>query len=275
MLLNRNSNCNSGKTCSWFVFTVIIAILGIVLFGARHKIKSELREFIAIDKEQIEKIVQDYINQNPKMIITSIQEMQKRDYEDMMKQAQAKIHDNKDALQGKNSQVSPFTGNKDGDVVIVTFLDYRCGYCKRSNNDLKELVKKDSNVKVVFKELPVLGPQSQKLAKMALAVYLIDNSKYMDFHNALMESNEVDDQSIDAILKKLSLDSKKVTEMMQDTRVAKELESVASLAGQLNVRGTPAFIIDEELIPGAIDLNNLLSKIQSLRTKKTAANNGK
>ncbi len=269
MLLNRNSSCSTSKSCSWFVFIVIAVILAVVAFGARHKIKAELRELVVMDKDQIEKIVQDYINQNPKVIIASIQEMQKRDYEEMVKQAQAKIHDNKDALQGKNSQVSPFSGNKDGDVVIVTFLDYRCGHCKRSNNDLKELVKKDTNVKIIFKELPVLGPQSQKLARMALAVYLIDNSKYIDFHNALMEASELDDKAIEAILKQMNLDSKKVSDMMQDTRVLKELENVSTLAGQLNVRGTPAFIIDEELIPGVIDLNNLLAKVQSLRAKKT------
>ena len=269
MLLNRNNNSSSGKGSNWLVWPAIICILGVIAFGARHKIKAELYEIMVVDQERIEKIVHEFIDKNPKVIINSLQEMQRREHEEMMKQAQMKIQDNKDALQGKGTEFSTFSGNKDGDIVITTFLDYRCGYCKHSNRDLKELIKQDPKVKIIFKELPVLGPPSQKLSKMALAIYLIDNKKYIDFHNAVMDSDEPDDKSIEAILKNLNLDSAKVSQMMLDSRIQKELDSIVSLAGQLGVRGTPAFIIDEELIPGAIDLNSLLAKIKDARAKKT------
>jgi protein-disulfide isomerase len=269
MLLNRNSSCNSSSGCNWLVYLVLVGIIGVAAFGGRHKIKSELREFIAIDKTEIEAIVSKYIKENPKAIIESVQDLQKREHEDAMKQAQMKIHDNKDNLQGKGSDMTTFAGNKDGDVVIVTFLDYRCGYCKRSNNDLKELIKKDPNVKIVFKEFPVLGPQSKALAQTALAVFLIDNSKYMDFHNALMEAAQADDKTVEAILTKLNLDVAKVKAAMNDAKVTKELEAISMMAGQLEVRGTPAFIIDEELIPGVIDVNNMMAKIKDVRAKKS------
>jgi protein-disulfide isomerase len=267
MLLNRNSSCNNSKGCNWFFYIAVIGVISLAVFGGRDKIKSHLREFASIDKSEIEKVVGDYIKANPQAIIDSVQDLKKREYEESMKQAQMKIHENKDSLQGKGSDMTTFAGNKDGDVVIVTFLDYRCGYCKRTNSDLKELIKKDPNVKIIFKEFPILGPQSQALSKTALAVQLIDKTKYMDFHNALMDSPQLDDKSVDVILTKLNLDVAKVKAMMNDERVQKELDSIATLARQLEVRGTPAFIIDEELIPGAIELNSLMAKIKDLREK--------
>ncbi len=266
MLLNRNSNSKTGL--SWLVYIALLIILAVVVFGARHKIQDELRGVFSMDKKAVEEIVANYIKENPQEIINSVQEMQKREQEEMMKQAQMKIHDSKDKLQGKGSEIAPFAGNKDGDVVIVSFLDYRCGYCKRSNNDLKELIKKDPKVKVVFKELPVLGPPSQNLSKAALAVYMVDSTKYMDFHNSLMDLTNPDDKAIDEVMTKLNLDVAKVRDAMKSDKVQKELESIAALAGQLNVRGTPAFIIDEELIPGAIDLNTLIEKIKAVRESK-------
>ena len=252
MLLNRNT-CESKSKSSLGICFVLIMVIIITAFGAREHIKNKIREFLAIEgvnKAEVEKMIENYIAANPKAIIDSLQEMQKREHEEMLKQAQKNIHDKKDVLQGKGSEIVPFSGNKDGDVVIVTFLDYRCGYCKTTNRELKELIKKDANVKVLFKEFPILGPQSKNLAQMALAVYLIDNSKYMDFHNALMDSNEFDDKSIDAIFTKLNLDRAKVMEHMKDARIQKELDNVVNLAGEIGVLGTPAFIINDELMIG-------------------------
>jgi protein-disulfide isomerase len=269
MLSNRNSNSSGG--CSWMTYLVVIALLGIAAFGGRHQIKSALNEYFVFDKDKVEEVIKEYIEKNPKAIIASLQKMQEREHEEMTKQAQMKIKEKKDELQGKGSAVIPFAGNKNGDVTIVAFLDYRCGYCKTSNNTLKELIEKDANVKVVFKELPVLGPQSQKISQMALAIYLIDDSKYMAFHNAVMNSNNIDDKALENILKQMNLDNAKVNEMMKDPRIAKELENVMILAQQLGVRGTPAFIIDETLIPGAIDLNGMQEMVKAARSKLKAS----
>jgi protein-disulfide isomerase len=221
MLLSRNTNNNNGV--SWLIIPVLLCILAVAIFGARDLIKEELRKFIAPNRAEIENIIQEFIEKNPKVMIHSLQEMQKREHEEMTKQAQLKIHNKKEELQGNNSEINSFAGNKDGDVVVITFLDYRCGYCKHGNNSLKALIKQDANVKVIFKELPILGPPSQKLAQTALAVYLLDPSKYIDFHNALMDSRETDDKFIEATLQKLGLDKVKVEELMKDARVAKEL----------------------------------------------------
>ena len=266
MALSRNSSCNNG--CSWLTYLFVIAIIAAAIFGGREQIKSWATKAF-FDKESIEQVVKEYINSHPKDIIASLQKMQENEYEDMMKQAQALIKENLDDLQGKDHEIAPYAGNKNGDIIIAAFLDYRCGYCKSANASLKEIIKQDPNVKVLYKELPVLGPQSQKLSQMALAVYLIDNQKYVDFHNALMDSANVDDKSLDNILKNLNISKTVLTEMMKDARIKKELDSVANLAQKLNIRGTPAFVVDEMLIPGAIEANGMKELVGKARANKS------
>ncbi len=266
-MFSRNNNINNKSSNSWIYFGIAL-VIAITFFGAREQVTQRIRSYFMPDRAEIEKIIEDYINNNAKLIVNSVQEMQKREYEGMLKQAQMKIKDNKDALQGNKGQINLVAGNEKGDVVITAFLDYRCGYCKTNNKDLKKLIAQDKNVKIVFKELPVLGPQSQQLAKMALAVYLLDHSKYLDFHNAIMDQSNLDDKAIESILKSLNLDISKVNDAIQDPRVQKELDSVSELASQLNVRGTPAFIIGDDLIPGAISIDMLNSKIKEFRQEK-------
>ncbi len=103
---------------------------------------------------------------------------------------------------------------------------------------------------------------------MALAIYLIDNQKYIQFHDAVMDAPNTDDKTLANILKKLNIDNAKVEELMKDERVNKELENVMKLAQQLGVRGTPAFIINDTLVPGAIDLKNMQEMVKSARSKE-------
>lgn len=264
MLLSRTSN---NSKCNWKPYLVVLLIIVAGIYGTRAQIKAAINDAFIFDKNKVEEVVKEYIENNPKAIIASLQKMQEREYEEMQKQAQEQIKDKKNELLGEGSAITPYAGNKNGDVVIVAFLDYRCGYCKSSNNTLKELIKNDPNVKVMFKELPVLGPQSQKISQMALAIYLIDEQKYMQFHDAVMSTQNVDDKALANILVQLNIDNAKVEALMKDPRVNQELENVMKLAQQLGVRGTPAFIIDDTLVPGAIDLKNMQEMVKSARNK--------
>jgi protein-disulfide isomerase len=265
MLLNKAAN---ESRCHWKTYLVVILLIIAGIYGTRTQIKSAINDAFVFDKSKVEEVVKEYIENNPKEIIASLQKMQEREYEEMQKQAQAQIKDKREELIGKDGDITPYAGNKNGDVTVVAFLDYRCGYCKTSNTTLKELIQKDSNVKVVFKELPVLGPQSQKISQMALAVYLVDETKYVPFHNAVMDAQNTDDKALTNILNQLKIDNAKVAEMMKDPRINAEIENVMKLAQQLGVRGTPAFIIDDTLVPGAIDLKNMQEMIKSARNKE-------
>lgn len=270
MLFNRNTNCNTTGKCRWFLYIAIILILAITIFGAKNKIRSELQSFLEspsekMNKQEIETIVYDFIKKNPDVIISSIKSMQKREYEDSLKQSKIAIQNSKKQIQ--DSDLSLVSGNKNGDVTIVTFLDYRCGYCKKANNELKEVLNKDSNIKVIFKEYPVLGGPSKKLAQTALAVAIVAPNKYVDFHNALMDARDPSSEFIQNTLKLLNIDHIRVKEALKDPRIEKELNSTLNLARQLNIRGTPAFIIGEEMIPGAIDSEAMLGLVKSSREK--------
>ncbi len=267
MKLNRNSNYNRGGY-SLLVFIALAIIACITLFGARHKIKSEFRQMLVIDKKEIEDIVANYIKENPKALIDSVEAWRLKMEEEARKEIQEKIKSSKEDLKNNKVEIAPFIGNPKGDVVLVTFLDYRCGFCKKSHNEVMELLKKDSNIKIYIKEFPVLGPQSLDLAKMALAVYLTNKDKYIAFHSALLEGGQYDDKYIDDLLTKLGLETKKVKEKMNDVRIQKELDATREFAVQLGVRGTPAFIFDEEMIPGAMDANSMLNKVNEIRKNK-------
>lgn len=272
MLLDRNVNTTAGKKYGMLLWIFFVLVAVITVFGARDKIKTGLRNFLSeekntMTKEQVETIVYEFIQKNPQVIISSLKSMQQKEYEDSLKQAKITIQNKQDQLQGKDSGITLMAGNKDGDVTVITFLDYRCGYCKKGNTELKKVIEKDANVKVIFKEYPVLGGISQKLARTALAVYLVDASKYAQFHNALIESRDPNEQFIENTLKMLNIDHIKVKEAIKDPRVEKELASVHALAGELGIRGTPAFIIGDELIPGAVDHEAILSMVKTVREK--------
>lgn len=275
MILDRNTIISTGKKSKisgWTYLVFILCFLFAAAFSNHEIIKKKLQKFLEVPansfvftKEDVETVVYDFIKKNPQIIISSIQDMQKRDYEESLKQVKISLQNKKSEIIGKDREIAPYAGNENGDVVVVTFLDYRCGYCRKANEYLKELVKKDPNVKVVFKEHPVLGEASKKLAKTALAVYLIDPSKYVQFHNVIMSSNEANDQFILNTFKLLGIDHIKVKELLDDPRINKEIADVDILCKEIGVRGTPAFIINDELIPGAIDVNTMMDLVQKTR----------
>ena len=277
MLLNRNSNKKPSAYSGLMYFIFVVIIIIVVAFGAKDKIRTALKEFLyaspsnsIISKEDVEVVIYEFLKANPQVIVSSLQDMQKREYEDSLKQAKITIKTKKDELQGTNGEMVLYSGNKDGDVVVTTFLDYRCGYCKKANDALEQLVKKDPNVKVVYKEYPVLGELSVKLAKTAIAVYLVDPTKYAEFHNALMGSREANDKFVQDTLKSLNINHIKVKDLMEDARVQKELAAVAELSKEIGVRGTPAFVVGDELIPGAIDFNSMVELVKVTRGKQQA-----
>jgi protein-disulfide isomerase len=268
MKLNRSGGYKSDGGSGWFVLVSLIIILSIILFGARNKIKEQLHSVLALDNKEIEEIVANYIRENPKALIDSVEAWGRKQEQEREKQVQEKLKETKDNLAKTKDDIAPFMGNKDGDLTVVTFFDYRCGYCKKSHKEMLEFIKKDPKVKIYLKEMPILGPQSLELAKLALATYIVDKDKFLDFHSALLETNQFDEQTIDAILTKLGLDKKKVRETAKTAKVQEAIDSTRQLAAELNIMGTPAFIFDEQIIRGGIDANSMIAKANEIRQQK-------
>ena len=226
---------------------------------------SAAEELSAAQQERIQAMIREYILKNPELIIESL-----RGYEDKHRQAseeEAKkaIAANRDALE--KNPFSPVAGNPQGDVTIVEFFDYRCGYCKKALPAVQELLKTDKNVRMVFKEFPILGPDSLIAARAALAVWKIAPAKYLPFHLALMESRgELSEGRVLEIAKKVGIDPEKLEPAKADPEIDATIERNHELARTLQISGTPAFVVGGRLVPGAVDVATLRELVEAARS---------
>jgi len=159
---------------------------------------------------------------------------------------------------------SPVAGNPSGDVVIVEFNDYQCPYCKRTHQVMKSVVGADGKIKVIYKDLPILGEASKIAALAALAA--VRQDKHLALHNALMEySGKLDRDKIFEIVASVGIDRAQLEKDMEDPKLKQIIERNLSLASALGVRGTPAFVIGKQFVPGAIDAATLKQLIADAR----------
>ncbi len=166
----------------------------------------------------------------------------------------------------KKDASSPVAGNPKGNVTIVEFFDYRCAYCKKVFPTVRELLKTDKNVRYVFKEFPILGPDSVTASRAALAVWSLAPDQYLDFHSALMNTHGgLSEVQVLGIAKKIGLDPEKVHKAMADPKITKTIEKNIALAQSLNIQGTPAFIVGDQLLPGAVELDHLRELVSAER----------
>jgi len=214
-------------------------------------------------KQAIEKMIHQYIMDNPEVLLESVkqhQEAREQARQEHAKKAVAVL-----AKELNADPASPVAGNPKGDVTVVEFFDYRCGYCKRVQPVIQKLLEDDKNVKLVFKEFPILGPDSMIAARAALAVWNTDRSKYVAFHDALMAGRTVNESTVIKLAEKAGIDAAALKKAMADAEIDAALARNFQLAEALNINGTPAFVVGDQLVPGAIDLGKLKELIATAR----------
>ena len=215
-------------------------------------------------KAAFEALIREYILEHPEVVVESIQRWQERQRAESDETAKAAVAQHRDLLE--NDPNAPVAGNVKGDVTIVEFFDYRCGYCKRVFPAIQELIKTDGNIRYVFKEFPILGPDSKTAARAAQAVWFIAPDRYLAFHSALMGARgALNEKRILDIAAEVGLDRDKVKTGMDDPRVAETLAGNLGLGRTLGVNGTPAFVIGGQLVPGAIDLDAMKELVAEAR----------
>lgn len=215
-------------------------------------------------KQQMEQVVREYLISNPEVIIEALDAYQARARE----AAEAEKVDAMGAMQSalKNNPNDPMLGNPDGDVTVVEFFDYRCGYCKRVFGDMRTLLNEDGNVRLVLKEFPILGPDSVYASRAAQAVWLNQKDKYIPFHTAMMTSRG--DLSADKVLelaKGVGIDTAQLASQMDDPLVDATLKATAQQAAALDISGTPAFIFGSQIQPGALPLDRMKELVDAVR----------
>ena len=227
------------------------------------------QEFSPTQKNEIETIIRDYIVSHPEVLQEAIAELDKRQAAADTEKAKATIASNAETLFNSSRQV--VLGNPKGDVTLVEFFDYNCGFCKRALPDMIELLKDDAKLKVVLKEFPVLGPGSVEAAKVAVAVRMQDKTgkKYLDFHQKLLGGRgQADKARALAVAKEVGLDIAQIEKDVTSDEVKATIEENFKLAKALGISGTPSYIIATDVVMGAVGLNTLKAKVNSARCGK-------
>ncbi|MBU6140278.1 MAG: DsbA family protein [Proteobacteria bacterium] len=218
--------------------------------------------------EDVEKVVAKWIEANPHIVIQSVNNMQKKAAEDRLKNSQKNIVTKKDEI--FNDATSANYSPEGYDVELVEFFDYACGYCKKAQATVDELLKSDKKIKIIYKEFPILGQPSLEMSQVSIAVNMAYPESYKKFHDALMKTNERGKAAALKAVKSVGLNSAKVEEILknQKDKIDSVIQANLALGNSVGINGTPGFIIGEELIPGALDLPSLKQKVSAVRASK-------
>ncbi len=218
--------------------------------------------FDAKDKAAIETIIHDYLVENPEVLVKAFETLERRQETAKLAQTKAAVETHRKAIyEDPDDHV---TGNPDGDVTIVEFFDYQCGYCKRSFEPLMDFVEKDGNIRLVLKEFPILGPASLLATKAAIAAK--NQDRYFDMHRALYaHKGDLDEDAIVAIAGETGLDIARLRKDMEDPAIQDQVSRTYRLAEQLGIDGTPAFVTGGTMYPGAVDTARLEDMIKQAR----------
>jgi protein-disulfide isomerase len=214
--------------------------------------------------------VRSYLLNNPEVIVESLRLLETR------KRTSAEAEVNA-ALAAREAEIlrdpdSPVGGNPDGDVTLVEFADYNCPYCRRVAPTIVEAEAADPQLRIVYKEIPILGPNSVFAAKAALAAR--QQGKYLDFHRTLMNVRGVAAEGLVlAMAKKVGLDVEKLKTDMEAPSIQAAIDRNLALARALGINGTPSFVIGDKIVSGAIDLKRIQRLIASARAATERAGN--
>ena len=188
--------------------------------------------------------------EHPEVIEEAMKVLRGRQKMAQRKRASAAIADDSEALRAH--PMSPVSGNAGGDVTVVEFFDYQCGYCKRSLRPVMDLLAADGQVRMVWKEFPILGPVSRFAARAAMAADR--QGRYHEFHVAVMGARgKLTQDGVIRIGANIGLDVERLRRDMGDPAIEDYLNETAQLAKKLGIRGTPAFVIGETLVPSAVN----------------------
>jgi len=213
--------------------------------------------FSAPQRAQIEGIVREFLLNNPEVLV---------DVQNALEAKMDKVQGERMAVAMKDnagelyrSAASPIV-NATGDVPVIEFFDYNCGYCKKAFPDVAQLVESDKKVRLILKEFPILAKGSEEASRVALAAKM--QGKYWEFHRAMLENQgQANEATALRVAERLGLDMARLKKDMAAPEVKKEIDDTHALANKMGIQGTPHFIVGDKIIPGAPEnLLELLSK---------------
>jgi len=230
-----------------------ILLLLSTIFTTNFILISNLYSEEKYSKEELDNYIYEYIMNNPEVILKSVDKFRQKT-EDNAKVDDEYIKEN--FIKFANNPNIPYMGSDKPKVIIIEFFDYNCGYCKKSLDAVTELLRTEFDLKISFRDYPILAPSSRTAAKAALASR--EQGKYFIFHSALMNmQGNLNEDKIFSIATNLGMNLDKLKEDMDKLEIDNIIKDNETLARKLNIRGTPTFIINGELYAGALELNKL------------------
>ena len=240
---------------------LLFALLILAAFAVAARAQDTLSP---AQERAVRDLLRQELKEHPELVLDAIRQLQARDRQVSDERHRDLIRLHQDQLAADAEDF--VAGNPKGDVTLIEFFDYRCPYCKAMAEPLEALLKKDGNIRLVLKEFPILGPNSTLASKASIGAR--PQGRYLAFHQALLaQKGDLDDKAIAAIARTVGIDIGKMKARSEDAQVSAKLARNLDLGRALELDGTPAFIIDDKLIPGAVDLEMLEQAIAEARKK--------
>ena len=234
---------------------MFLKILFPVIFFIFILNKSLLAKFLTVDD------LEDYILKNPEIIIKSLSDFEKKKDMKVLKRQKEYLTSNFNLIQKPDYNL--FSGKINAKKIIVEFFDYNCGYCKRAHKEIMNLLDEEGDIKIIYKNLPILSKQSTYLAKLSLALGQTSNRVFLEFHKYIFNLKKIDQKSIELFFKNKKIDFEKIQILSESEDINLKLEQNLEIASKIGISGTPAYVIENELISGFVGkgmLKSLLKK---------------
>lgn len=253
-----------------FAIAAAAALAIIAPVAAQQSPPQETSEILrSVDPEErrtTEAIVREYILRNPEIVLEAIRILQAREQAAAGERAIHAVAANSAVL--RHDPATPVGGNPDGDVTIVEFFDYACPYCRNAHPVLAQLVEDDPNIRIVYKEFPVLGEASVSAARVGIAVHLLAPDRYLAYHAAMFQTRgRLSLQTAIQTATEVGVDRTRLLEVVESDEVGQLINKNVQLAQAIGVNGTPGFLIGDAVVPGLIQVEQFKQLIAQAREK--------
>jgi protein-disulfide isomerase len=244
------------------MFRIVISFLFLL---ATQSFALDLPKMSASERALLQEEIRLYILENPEIIMEAVEVLQKKEQQAAMQSDFELVKKHRKAI--FEDGFSFTGGNRNGDITLVEFVDYRCGYCKKAHNEVEKLLSNDGNIRFIIKEFPILGDDSLELSKFALAVKIVHGDKmYKIVHDILIKMKAPPSKkAFDQITNNLNLDSSLVENAMDSNEVNGMIAYTRNLAERLKISGTPTFVLNDELIRGYVPFDALINIVENKR----------
>lgn len=265
---------NKGVVTGAIGGAVAVGMLALGIFAGRMSGGGEPTVIAApetptVDKAAIEAIIHEYLAANPELVEEMQIALEAKRASEQKEASKAVISEASDAI--FHSATDRIVGNPNGNVTVVEFFDYNCGFCKRALDDMQAMVKGDPELRFVLKEFPILGPDSQKASVVSFAFGKLHPEKYAEFHQQLLGGQgRASEAGAIKIALELGADETALREAMKDPAIGKSFSETYDLATKLGINGTPSYVVGDEVISGALGTEVLTEKVANVRTCQKA-----